>query len=406
MRDSKDTPLFAPFRIWSPSGFANFSWPAILAWYLITAVAISFEPDPSGMGLKFHWSYLLQAHGIGLAIRLVFPLVLRVFRPSLDVPSLLKVSLGATLVWLWTSPVAWLWPTPAGGITLSLLREAAWLLALLLGARPTRPSGRILRGVLLGVACFWGVVLSILLQTLPDLVSARGIRMDNVRSGRIASGAPSLPPGTMVRARWTLEGPASLLQPERVALGDRQTLVSSSSESLVVEVGPGSVPPPPDTSGTRTPSPNQGRALDALLRDIPATLPDSLRILMLHQRVNGSIRYVRTYFPGTAEDILRRGDGDCKAFALLMTEGARRLGLRAKTVHGLLASPDGFYAHAWTSVEHDGRWHDWDPTSSNAFPDARYLRFTIPERATGAFDGELAIFTLRSISLQALETRP
>lgn len=406
MRDLKDTPLFAPFRIWSPSRLANFSWTTILAWYLVTATAISFEPDPSGMGLKFHWSYLLQAHGIGLLVRLLMPLALAPLKPSHRLPALLRISLGGCLVWLWTSPLAWLWPTPAGGITVTLLREAAWLLVLVLGAQTTRPSNRTLRGIVIGTICFFGVAISVLVQSLPDLISARGIRMDNVRSGRIVSGAPQLPPGTVVRARWTLEGPTGLLQPERVALGGRQVLVENQREALVVEVGPGSVPPPQDTSGTRTPSPSQGPTLDALLRDIPADLPDSVRILLLHQRVHGSIRYVRTYFPGTAENILRRGSGDCKAFALLMTEGARRLGLRAKTVHGLLASPDGYYAHAWTSVEHDGRWHDWDPTSSTPFPDARYLRFSIPERATGAFDGELAIFTLRSISLQALETRP
>ena len=406
MRDSKDTPLFAPFRIWSPSRFANFSWSTILVWYLVTATAISFEPDPSGMGLKFHWTYLLQAHGFGLAIRLLFPLALKPLRPSLALPSLLKVSLGACLVWLWTTPVAWLWPTPAGGITLTLVREAAWLLALLVGAKLSKPAGRTLRSLVVGATCFWGVVLSVLLQTLPDLISARGIRMDNVRSGRIVSGAPVLPPGAVIRARWTLEGPSGLLQPERLALGHRQTLVPGIPGALVVEVGPGSVPPPQDTTGTRSPNPSQGSLLDALVRDIPSDLPDSARILLLHQRVHGSIRYVRTYFPGTADDILRRGNGDCKAFALLMTEGARRLGLRAKTVHGLLASPDGYYAHAWTSVEHEGRWHDWDPTSSTPFPDARYLRFSIPERATGAFDGELAIFTLRSIDLQVLESRP
>jgi hypothetical protein len=406
MRDFKDTPLFAPFRIWTPSKFAKFSWPAIIGWYLVTAAAISFEPDPSGMGLKFHWSYLLQAHGFGLLIRLLAPLALLPLKPAAGLHALLKISLGACLVWLWTSPLAWLWPTPAGGIAVTLLREAGWLGILLLGARVARPSRPGVRSVVLILLGLVGIVFSVLVQSLPDLISARGIQMDNVRSGRIVSGTPPLPPGPVLRARWTLVGPASLLQPDRLTLGDRQTIVPGSADALVVEVGPGSVPPPQDTSGTRTSSPSQGTLLDDLLRDIPSNLPDSARILLLHQRVHSSIRYDRTYFPGSADDILKRRTGDCKAFALLMTEGARRLGLRAKTVHGLLASPDGYYAHAWTSVEHDGRWHDWDPTSSIPFPDARYLRFSIPERATGAFDGELAIFTLRSIAFEALETSP
>jgi len=449
MRESKDTPLHAPIRVWTPNLLANFSWTTILGWYLATALATSFEPDPSGMNIDFRWTYILQGQLLGLGIRLLLPLALLPFRPRLTIPALLRLSLGACLVWLWTSPLAWAWHTPMGGIVLAVVRELAWVVVVLVGSQVERPSSHRSLGWTIGlsllaiaVICYglslytslwllglftvltimigviprryvWGflgaglaVAASIAIQTIPDLVQANGIQMDNVRSGRIVTGTPSLPPGFVLKARWTLQGPDDLLEPERLSLGARQIVRAAGHGTLVVDVAPGTVPPPQDTSESAVPSRSEGELLDRLLADIAPGSSDSLKLLQLHARVHASIRYDRTYFPGNCDVILKRGTGDCKAFAHLMTEGARRLGFRAREVHGLLASPDGYYAHAWTTIELGGRWTDWDPTSSTPFPDARYLRFSIPERASGAFDGELAIFTLRRIEFQALETLP
>jgi transglutaminase-like putative cysteine protease len=142
-----------------------------------------------------------------------------------------------------------------------------------------------------------------------------------------------------------------------------------------------------------------GPLLDLVSR-VP-TGPDSLRLRVLHLLVHESIRYERTYFPGTPSEILTRGTGDCKAFAQVFCAGARHLGFPAKVVHGLLASPDGYYAHAWVTVRTPNGWQEWDPTSSYPFPDARYLRFSVPREAASAFDGELAIFSLDSIRVWA-----
>jgi hypothetical protein len=406
MRELKDTPLGMPLRIFSPRRLADFPWAVIVAWYIVAALVTSFEPDPSGMGIRFHWTYVLQAQFVGLAARLAIPLLFLPLAPALPLRRYLGLSLAACTIWLWTSPVAWLWSTPAGGIVLAIVRELGWLAILFAGAGFRRPASGLPRYLTLPAAAVLGMILSIGFQTIPDLLGSGGLRMDNIGSGRIAKGAPELPSGMVLRARWVLHGSDNILQPERLALGQRQTILSSRPGSLEVLVAPGAVPPPSDTTGSRRPDPSEGTALDRLLLGIPADTPDSLKLLMLHRAVHGAIRYDRKYFPGNSEQILKRGTGDCKAYAHLMTEGARRLGLRAKEVRGLLASPDGYYAHAWTSVELGGRWTDWDATSSIPFPDARYLRFSTPERATGAFDGELGIFTLEAIEFKALETSP
>lgn len=416
MRAPKDTPLRLPLDIFSPGRFAERRWTGLLAWYALALVAVSFEPDPTGMGIRFHWTYLLQGHLVALGVHLLLPLLLLPFSPSTPRAGLFRIALGCSLVWLWTSPLAWIATGPLGGIALSLGREGLWMTLVVIGAGLRKPkagqgwNGPSLAGFYhvakLVALVAVGTALSIGLQSIPDLVQSRGLRMDNIRSGRIASGTPEIPSAFLVRSRWTLQGPPDLLLPERLALGARQTVVHQAPGHLVVEVAPGDVPSPSDTVGSRTPSPQEGDLLDALLRDIPADDPDSLRILRLHAAVHASIRYERSYFPGNCDAILKRGSGDCKAFSLLMTEGARRLGFRARQVRGLLASPDGYYAHAWTSVELDGRWSDWDPTSAMPFPDARYLRFSMPEQATGAFDGELGIFALDSVHIQPLETHP
>jgi len=392
-----------PLRLASPRRLAEFSWTTIAVWYIIAAIATSFEPDPSGMGIEFHWTYVLQGQVVAILVHLALPLLLLPFRPVLSKGALLRLSIAACLVWLWTSPIAWLWNSPAGGIFLAVFREAAWIAILLIGAGFRRPSSPLLRCLTFPAVGFVGILLSVSLQMIPDLWKAGGLRMDDIQSGRIAGGTPKLPDGTIQRARWTLTGPDALLQPDRLALGSRQAITARSSNSITIEIGAGYVPPPADTSGTARGNPAEGASLDQLLIGIPPEAPDSVRLLILHERVHQAIRYDRKYFPGNSEEILQRGTGDCKAYAHLMMEGARRLGFRAKEVRGLLASPDGYYAHAWTTIEIGSRWTDWDATSSLPFPDARYLRFSAPEQATSAFDGELGIFALERIEFQSLE---
>ncbi|MCB9496772.1 MAG: transglutaminase domain-containing protein [Fibrobacteria bacterium] len=403
MRDFKDTPLSAPLRIGTPSRFADFPWWSLALWYGLAALAVSLEPDPSGLNMSFHWIYLIQGQAIALSVRFLLPLLLLPFRPRTSLPGLLRISLGTSLVWLWTSPLAWIWSSPLGGITLGLGREILWFALLIHGAGLLRPSHRGAKIAVWALLGLLGPALSLGLQSIPDLVRVQGIRMDNLSSGRVAPGTPELAEGFVLRGRWTLVGPPTVLDPQRLLLGDRQRVIDSRGDTLVVEVRWASVPAPADTFGSSIPDASEGSRIDALLASIPAQSPDSLKILMLHHLVHTSIRYDRTFFPGNSDAILARGTGDCKAFAHLMTEGARRLGFRAREVRGLLASPDGYYAHAWTSIELDGRWSDWDPTSAVPFPDARYLRFSVPQIATGAFDGELGIFALRDVEFKSLE---
>jgi hypothetical protein len=196
-----------------------------------------------------------------------------------------------------------------------------------------------------------------------------------------------------------VSGDPKIVSASRLSLGTRQTILEARAGRVVVKISAGAPPPPEDTVGTTRIDPTDGQILESLVASIPFAGTDSFRLVHLHDAVHRAIRYERRYFPGTSSEILSRGTGDCKAYAQVFCAAARRLGLPARVVHGLLASPDGYYAHAWVTVKTSAGWQDWDPTSSEPFPDARYLRFATPKLSNGAFDGELAIFALDSISI-------
>lgn len=59
----------------------------------------------------------------------------------------------------------------------------------------------------------------------------------------------------------------------------------------------------------------------------------------------------------TPSEIYARRYGDCSEHAALLTDLARRAGLHARTVVGLVyGEGDAFYYHAWNEVYADGRW--------------------------------------------------
>lgn len=455
----KDKPFAAPLRILRPSEWRDptrLPWIWAVGWWLVGALLVSVEPAPPELAQETTWSYALKLQAVLLASRLLLPLLLKAVRPSLRVGELMRVSLAACTVVVWSSPLAWLFPTTSGAIALGLGREATWALVLLgaFARELDRPRilvgvaslGWLLPGLLLadqgsnwGLAPFWGWIvagcglglgialflappgrlrgalpglvaapllaaLSLGLQSAPDLFQSRGLRVDQIASGRVAAGVPDFAPGRTEAAVWDFSGPPSLLVPDRVRLGRRQILLDSSAGHMVVLVRPGPTGAPEDTTGTG-PSPSLvgARDLAARVADIPEG-SDSARLLELHRRIHGAIAYTRNYLPGRSDEILARGTGDCKSFAQLFAEGARLIGFRARVVRGLLASEDGWYAHAWTTVETRSGWSDWDATSSAPFPDGRYLRLSPPLKADGAFDGELMIFSLKDLRTRGLDS--
>jgi hypothetical protein len=399
----KDKPILSPLWILRPSLYASGRtfpfWAAFLWWTIIQALAW-LEPVPAELDIQFHWKYLAFQHLCAILAQFLLPLLFVPLLPK-DLPggrvlTVWRVSLGASSWYLWALPLTFLFTGIKATVALELLQPLLWAgsLAWVMGTLQTRegPGKWLVR--LVGIlALFLG---SILFQLIPDSQSMSHFNMDNVQSGRICSGTPLLPAGPAIQADWVIVGNPETVSAERLSLGDRQRVLESAPGRVHVLVTSGSPPPPEDTTGSRETSPNDGAPLLDLVARIPQG-PDSLRLRILHLLVHESIRYERTYFPGTPGEILSRGSGDCKAFAQVFCAGARRLGVPARVVHGLLASPDGYYAHAWVTVKTAAGWQEWDPTSSEPFPDARYLRFTVPREASSAFDGELAIFSLDSI---------
>lgn len=418
----KDKPILSPLRIFRPSTYASgelFPFPYALGWWIAIQALAWLEPVPAELDIQFNWKYLAFQHVCAIAAQILLPLVFLQLLPR-DLPggrvrSLVRLSFGACFWYFWTFPLTFLLDGVPATLALELGRPLLWAGTVAWVAAGLSSSGRGRWPVIL--AGTPGLLLGcILLSLVPDWTLLRHIHMENIQSGKICSGIPMLTGDRVAAADWRLSGATENITEERVGLGARQRRIAGEPGNLLVRVdAAGGIPMPADTTGTLEtsvgdwtlalrrwlgmpgPHPRGTELFEEILARVPPS-SDSLRLQILHALVHGSIKYQRTYFPGGAAEILERGTGDCKAFAEVFCAGARRLGFRAKVVHGLLASPDGYYAHAWVTVRlSDGRWMDWDPTSGFPFPDARYLRFSAPGEAAGAFDGELAIFSLDSV---------
>jgi transglutaminase-like putative cysteine protease len=89
--------------------------------------------------------------------------------------------------------------------------------------------------------------------------------------------------------------------------------------------------------------------------------------------IQSEFKYLRRADPGTQKPstTLRRNEGTCRDFALLMIEAARSLGFAARFVTGYLYSPvrdrehrGGGATHAWAQIFLPGAgWVEFDPTN-------------------------------------------
>lgn len=363
--------------------------------------------------MNFSWNYLAWSHFFGMLGLLLPALALAALIPATEIKdralTAIRVSMGASFWFLWTFPLTFLEWGIGGAVLLMLVRPFLWAVTLCWALGPHLPLSR-RSGSLRWLWTLPVFLFSLLVQSGKDLPDLLNFRMANVGTGKITGSTSELAERPLDSTIWTLTLNEPL-PPERLSLGSRQTVKVLGPKLLQVVVRNREVPPPEDTTGTLEVKQSHGMRLDALF-DSARLYPDSLQLLALHQIVHGSIRYQRTFFPGTPEQILVKGEGDCKSFAIVYAALVRRLGIRAKVVRGVIAmnggSPDnsGFFAHAWVSVETPTGWQDWDPTSSSPFPDAGYLRFAIPAQLDGAFDGENAIFNLASIQIRSLEQVP
>lgn len=370
-------------------------WLAIVA--VIAGIGLGFlEPLPEGIGMDFTAGYLaLMAVASLIGWLGVAPwawLLLRLFGAKPALLPLLRLAAGASLVCVWTFPLAFVMRSPGASALLSLLREVWFALIFGWGASSFLSRRRVLWMI---VAVIFVPAWSLGMQLLPEASNLSHLHMRDASSGQVAPLAGNLPDGPLPAATWTLYGrPGPALEAARVALGERQQVRFARPGILAVDVRPGA------SAGDSvaflvTASP----AAVSLVASVPPGTPHE-RLLALHALVQSRVRYQRKFFPGDVQEILARGSGDCKAYAQVFAEGAAALGFPSRVVRGLLARSDGFWAHAWVSVKVDGRWEEWDPTSPIPSPDARYLRFSPPHQAGSVFEGEMAIFALDSLRIE------
>jgi hypothetical protein len=250
--------------------------------------------------------------------------------------------LDPSLWFLWTFPLAFLLTDSKGAIVLALGRELLWAVSLSIGIIGLRGNRSGIGKAVLGTVCSVGFFIgSIVFATIPDWSSLSNLKMDNIGTGRICKGIPQLPATRVDSADWLVSGSPKLVSSERLSLGDRQRILAGFDGQILVRVATGPTPAPEDTSGSTATSSTDGPILESMISSLPISVPDNSRLLALHGMVHKSIRYDRSYFPGTTEQILTRRTGDCKAYAQVFCAGARRLGYPARVVHGLLASHDG-----------------------------------------------------------------
>ncbi len=405
----KDKPISAPFRVLRPGWFASperFPLAWAFTWLLIVSATAWFEPLPDELQVRFDWKYLAMMHFCALAGQLLLPLAATGLvpkdQPGGRIAALVRISSGASLWYAWTFPLTFAFTGSLGSLLLTFSRELLWAATLAIGVAGLDKTRSHRRRA--GFSLLWTILFfvgGIVFALIPDMTNISHLNMANIQTGKIGEGRPPLPATRVDTATWTLSGAPELLEPSRLSLGNRQSIVAAGNGWVRIRVADGSTPPPEDTNGVSLLDPDGGQELESIVASVPANAPDSLRLGVLHARVHGAILYTRKFFPGTTSEILRRGTGDCKAYAQVFCAGVKRLGYPSRVVHGLLASHDGYYAHAWVTVRTSHGWQDWDPTSNDPFPDARYLRFTSPKIASGALDGEMAIFALDSISVIA-----
>jgi len=102
-------------------------------------------------------------------------------------------------------------------------------------------------------------------------------------------------------------------------------------------------------------------------------------------------------------DLLEKKQGDCKSYALLVTNLARASGVPAREVSGLLYVGDDqktFGGHAWNEVVLGGRWVPVDATLRQTEVDATHISFGTETKAA-----KNLLTTLGKLSFKVVEVK-
>ena len=128
-----------------------------------------------------------------------------------------------------------------------------------------------------------------------------------------------------------------------------------------------------DLISYRLPSyPYEGPKLQEWLNDLyqPGQVVGTLELLeRLNTHIFKSLRYAHRDDHGVQLpcDLLARGSGSCRDFAVLMMEAARYWGFGSRFVTGYIQMAEGQHGatHAWTEIYIPGAgWHGFDPTNN------------------------------------------
>ncbi len=117
--------------------------------------------------------------------------------------------------------------------------------------------------------------------------------------------------------------------------------------------------------------------------------------------VNSFIRPTLSATMPTIHDLMDRKQGDCKSYALMVTNLARAAGVPAREVSGLLYIGDdqkAFGGHAWNEVVLNGLWVPVDASLRETEVDATHVSFGTEQKAA-----KNLLTTLGKLSFKVVE---
>jgi transglutaminase-like putative cysteine protease len=124
--------------------------------------------------------------------------------------------------------------------------------------------------------------------------------------------------------------------------------------------------------------------------------------------VNGFVRPSLAATMPTIHDLMDKKQGDCKSYALLVTNLARAAGVPAREVSGLLYIGDdqkAFGGHAWNEVVLDRLWVPVDASLRETEIDATHISFGTEFKAAKNLLNTLGKLSFKVVEVKSGSTR-
>src|SRR5205807_5470271 len=121
--------------------------------------------------------------------------------------------------------------------------------------------------------------------------------------------------------------------------------------------------------------------------------------------VNGFVRPSLSVTLPSIHDLLDKKKGDCKSYALLVTNLARAAGVPAREVSGLLYIGDdqkAFGGHAWNEVVLNGIWVPVDASLRQTEVDATHVCFGTEHKAAKNLFNSLGKLSFKVLEVKSV----